>query len=385
MTTPTKHQYIDTEEALDSLCSQLRACPYIAIDTEFLRERTYRPELCLMQIKHEDTLACIDTMAIKNLGALVELLTDTSVLKVFHAASQDLEIFYLLCKKVPTPIYDTQIAAPLLGYNEQIGYGNLVKERLGVELSKSQTRADWTRRPLPDKQISYALDDVIYLERVYLDMDAELNKLGRSDWLRPAFAEWENPVKYDQPAGERWKKMRNIQRYKGEVLAIIQLLAQWRELKARELNRPRNWLIKDDVLLTLAQQRPDSETELSHIRSLDRKSRERFGKELLDIIAQARGATPQPLPPFTKKQKLDASNLARVQVLNAWVHQRAGELNIAAGLLGPQQMLEKMVTGDGRSALRGWRDPLIGEELAALLQGRASLACTDTGVVLNRE
>ena len=385
MTTPTKHQYIDTEEALDSLCSQLRACPYIAIDTEFLRERTYRPELCLVQIKHEDTLACIDTMAIKNLGALVELLTDTSVLKVFHAASQDLEIFYLLCKKVPTPIYDTQIAAPLLGYNEQIGYGNLVKERLGVELSKSQTRADWTRRPLPDKQISYALDDVIYLERVYLDMDAELNKLGRSDWLRPAFAEWENPVKYDQPAGERWKKMRNIQRYKGEVLAIIQLLAQWRELKARELNRPRNWLIKDDVLLTLAQQRPDSETELSHIRSLDRKSRERFGKELLDIIAQARGATPQPLPPFTKKQKLDASNLARVQVLNAWVHQRAGELNIAAGLLGPQQMLEKMVTGDGRSALRGWRDPLIGEELAALLQGRASLACTDTGVVLNRE
>ena len=366
-----------------TLCSTLRNCPYIAIDTEFLRERTYRPELCLVQIKHEETLACIDTIAIDNLSALIELLMDDSVLKVFHAASQDLEIFYLLCKEVPTPIYDTQIAAPLLGYNEQIGYGNLVKERLGVELAKTQTRADWTRRPLPEKQITYALDDVIYLEQIYLDMHAELSKLGRSDWLKPAFAEWENPAKYDQPAGERWKKMRNIQRYKGETLAIIQLLSKWREIKARELNRPRNWLVKDDILCTLAQQRPDSEAELSHIRSLDRKTRERFGEELLNIIAQGRNSKPQPLPPFTKKQKLDASNLARMQVLNAWVHQRAGELNIAAGLLGPQQMLEKMVTGDGRSALRGWRDPLLGEDLSALLQGRASLACTDSGVVLN--
>jgi ribonuclease D len=375
--TTSKHLYIDTEEALVTLCSTLRNCPYIAIDTEFLRERTYRPELCLVQIKHDDTIA------IDNLSALIELLMDDSVLKVFHAASQDLEIFYLLCKEVPTPIYDTQIAAPLLGYNEQIGYGNLVKERLGVELAKTQTRADWTRRPLPEKQITYALDDVIYLEQIYLDMHAELSKLGRSDWLKPAFAEWENPAKYDQPAGERWKKMRNIQRYKGETLAIIQLLSKWREIKARELNRPRNWLVKDDILCTLAQQRPDSEAELSHIRSLDRKTRERFGEELLNIIAQGRNSKPQPLPPFTKKQKLDASNLARMQVLNAWVHQRAGELNIAAGLLGPQQMLEKMVTGDGRSALRGWRDPLLGEDLAALLQGRASLACTDSGVVLN--
>ena len=382
MTSTHDPLYIDTTEALVELCAALRQRPYIAIDTEFLRERTYRPELCLVQVKHDELLACIDTIAIENLDALIALLMDENVVKVFHAASQDLEIFYLLCKAVPKPIFDTQIAAPLLGYNEQIGYGNLVMEHLGVELAKTHTRADWTRRPLPKNQISYALDDVIYLEQLYVDMSTQLDKLGRTQWLKPEFAEWENPEKYDQPAGERWKKIRNIQRYKGEALAIIQMLAAWREIKARELNLPRNWLLKDDLLITLAQQAPDSEKELGHIRSLDRKTRERFGQDILKIIAEGRGATPEPLPPFAKKQKLNPANLARMQLLNAWVHQRADELNIAPGLLVPPKMLEKMVTGDGRSALRGWRDPLLGAELAALLDGNAAIACGDKGLVL---
>lgn len=381
---PEEHLYIDTAEALSELCALLRKRPYIAIDTEFLRERTYRPELCLVQIKHEELLACIDTIAIKQLDSLVDLLLDESVVKVFHAASQDLEIFYLLCKKVPTPIFDTQIAAPLLGYSEQIGYGNLVKEHLNVELAKTHTRADWTRRPLPDNQISYALDDVVYLEKLYLDMHKQLDDMGRSSWLLPEFAEWEKPEKYDQPAGERWKKIRNIQRYKGDALASIQQLAKWREIKARELNLPRNWLIKDDVLLSLAQQQPDSDAELGHIRSLERKTREKFGAELLAVLAAARGTTPEPVPPFAKKQKLNAAKVAKVQLLNAWVHQRAHELNIAPGLLAPQKILESMVTGDGRSALRGWRDPLLGDDLSALLGGNASLAASDQGLVLTR-
>ncbi|MFT6302930.1 MAG: ribonuclease D, partial [Pseudomonadales bacterium] len=216
----TDHQYIDTPEALAVLCTALRTRPYVAIDTEFLRERTYRPELCLVQVKHEELLACIDTIVIEDLSALSELLLDESVVKVFHAASQDLEIFYLLTKKVPAPLFDTQIAAPLLGYNEQIGYGNLVNEHLGVELAKSHTRADWTRRPLPDKQIEYALDDVIYLEALYVDMHAQLTQQHRLAWLQPEFAEQAKVEKYDQPAGERWKKIRNIQRYKGPTLSV---------------------------------------------------------------------------------------------------------------------------------------------------------------------
>ena len=374
--------YIDTSEALVELCKELRQRPYIAIDTEFLRERTYRPELCLVQVKHEELLACIDTLAIDDLSALSELLLDTSVTKVFHAASQDLEIFYLLAKKVPTPLFDTQTAAPLLGYNEQIGYGNLVKEHLGVELAKTHTRADWTRRPLPRQQITYALDDVIYLEALYLDMHSQLKELGRLDWLQPEFDDAARVEKYDQPAGERWKKIRNIQRYKGPALSIIQALAKWREIKARETNQPRNWLLKDDVLLNIAQQQPDSATELTHIRSLERKTRERFGDEILAVIEAAKDQEPEPLPPFAKKQKLNGANLARVQLLNAWVFQRSQELGIAPTILAPQKLLEKMVTSDGRSALSGWRDPLLGDDLTALLEGRATISSTSKGLVL---
>ena len=384
MTNDIDFQYIDTVEALEAFCASLQKKPYIAIDTEFLRERTYRPELCLVQIKHASMLACIDTMAIKDLSSLTDLLLNTSVTKVFHAASQDQEIFYQLSRKVPTPLFDTQIAAPLLGYNEQIGYGNLVKEHLGVELAKSHTRADWTRRPLPEAQISYALDDVIYLEQLYLDFHAKLESLGRLDWLRPEFAEWEKPERYEQPAGERWKKIRNIQRYKGPALSVIQKLAEWRELKARELNLPRNWLMKDDVLLSLAQQLPDSDAELGHIRSLDRKTRERHGKDLLAIIDGARAQEPEPLPPFTKKKKLDAASLARVQLLNAWVHQRASELDIAAGLLAPLKELEQLTISDGQHQLAGWRESLLGEDLRALLAGEMYLAATKKGLTKNK-
>ncbi len=376
------YQYIDSAESLNALCKTLRSRPYVAMDTEFLRERTYRPELCLIQIKHTDVLACIDTIAIDDLSSLIDLLLDPTVVKVFHAASQDLEIFYQLAKKVPTPLFDTQVAAPLLGYNEQIGYGNLVNEYLGVELAKTHTRADWTRRPLPDKQIDYALDDVIYLEQLYVDMHRQLNELGRLSWLEPEFAEAAKPEKYEQPAAERWKKIRNISRYKGPALSIIQQLAKWREIKAREINQPRNWLIKDDVLLNIAQQQPDSAAELGHIRSLERKTRDRFGAEILDIVQQAKNRQPEPLPPFSKKQKLTAANLARVQLLNAWAHQRAHELGIAPGLLAPQKVLEKFVTGSGRDALSGWRDSLLGEELSALNDGRASLSSNQQSLVL---
>jgi len=198
--TQPPYLYVDTAEKLNDLCQRLSAKSYIAVDTEFLRERTYRPELCLVQVKVDDILACIDTQAIKDLQPFVTLLLNPDITKVLHAASQDLEIFYLLSKgTVPSPIFDTQLAAPLLGYNEQIGYANLVREMLNVDLSKAHTRADWTRRPLPKKQIEYALDDVIYLERLYLRIRTELVERNRLDWLAPEFAEWEKAEKYEQP------------------------------------------------------------------------------------------------------------------------------------------------------------------------------------------
>lgn len=377
------HLYVDTEEKLADLCTALSSKRYIAIDTEFLRERTYRPQLCLVQVKVDDILACVDAQAIKDLSPLMELLQNVNITKVLHAASQDLEIFHMLSKgQVPAPIFDTQLAAPLLGFNEQIGYGNLVKEMLGIELSKAHTRADWTRRPLPDKQIDYALDDVIYLEQLYNKIHAELDKRDRLDWLKPEFEQWENPEKYDQPAKQRWLKVRNIQRYKGPALACIQALAEWREIKARELNRPRNWLIKDDVLISIAQLQPDSADELSHVRGLDKKSRDRFGTELVELIKKAKTQTPEPAPAFVKKKKLNATNLGRVALLNAWAHQRAAELDIAPSILVPPKLLEKCVTADCNEALSGWRAPLLLEDFTRILDGTASVQVADTGLTL---
>ena len=373
------HEYIDTPEALASFCDALKRAPYLVLDTEFLRERTYRPELCLVQVKHGEHLACIDTIALDDLAPFVALLDDPAITKVLHAASQDLEIFWLMNRRVPSPIFDTQLAAPLLGHGEQIGYGNLVRERLDVDLAKSHTRADWTRRPLPDEQIAYALDDVIWLEQLYLDMRAELERLGRLDWLAPEFAAAEDPAKYDQPAAERWKKIRNVQRYKGPTLAVLQALAEWRELTARQRNLPRNWLMKDDVLVALAQQRPDSDAELGHVRGLDRKTRERHGEALIGLIAEAATRTPAPLPKAARRKKLDAALLARVQLLDAWVHQRGADLGIAPGLLAPPKLLERVVTGEGRAALGGWREPLLGKDIEALLEGRGALARGERG------
>ena len=382
MTETPAYEYIANDDALATLCQRLAQAPYIVLDTEFLRERTYRPELCLVQIKYEDTLAIVDAQAVNTLDPLVALLLDTGITKVLHAASQDLEIFWLMARQVPSPIFDTQLAAPLLGHAEQIGYANLCKAELDLELDKSQTRADWTRRPLPDKQIQYALDDVIHLETLYLKMRDELGRLGRLDWLEPEFRAMEAIDKYDQPASERWKKVRQINRYKGPALACIQALAEWRELKAREINQPRNWLMKDDVLTSLAQQQPTDHNELGHIRGLDKRTRDRFGKEIVAVINEARSRTPEPLPAFKKKLKATPAVLARVQLLDAWVHHRAAELDIAPGLLAPPSILEKLVTTDNPDAVSGWRDALIGEELRKLIAGELSVRATDHGLAL---
>jgi len=379
-----EHLTIDTDEGLAALCGELATVPYLVLDTEFLRERTYRPQLCLVQIKHEHVLAIVDTLAIDDLSPLVALLLDEAIEKVLHAGSQDLEIFWMMARRVPAPVFDTQLAAPLLGYGEQIGYGNLVSQALGIELDKSQTRADWTRRPLPDRQIAYALDDVIHLEALYLKLRAELADAGRLEWVAPEFRAIEAIERYDQPAGERWKKVRNIARYKGAALSIVQALAEWRELRARETDQPRNWLMKDEIITTLAQQQPASRADLDHIRGLDRRTREAYAEELLALIDQAKGREPEPVPAFRKKAKSTPATLARVKLLDAWVHQRAAELDIAPGLLAPPGLLERFVAGDGRAALPGWRDALIGAALEDIAAGAGALRAGPAGLTLEQ-
>ena len=347
-----------------------------------------------MQVKHGETLALIDVIALAGhegrigrpmrdaLAPFVALVSRTDTVKVFHSGSQDLEILWLLAGSVPGPVFDTQLAAPLLGHAEQIGYANLVREELGVELDKSQTRADWTRRPLPERQVVYALDDVVHLETLYLAMTDKLAAAGRLEWLAPEFADLERSDRYDAPAAERWRRVRQVTRYKGPALAVIQALAEWRELTARETDVPRNWLMKDETITTIAQQRPTSAAELAHVRGLDRRTREAHGDALAALVAEAATREPVPHAPFRKKPKATPATLARARLLDAWVHHRAAELDIAPGTLAPPERLERVALGDGREALAGWRDGLVGEALEGIRTGRLAVVATDGGLEL---
>lgn len=367
-------QFIDSARALVQLCDDLASASWLAIDTEFLRERTYRPELALIQIAAGDTIACIDPLALDSLEPLLELLYRPDVTKVLHAAGQDLEIFYWLCGKVPENLFDTQIAAPLLGYQEQLGYGNLVREVLGVELTKSHARADWMRRPLPSKQLQYAADDVIYLARMYPIMRERLNELGRSDWLAAEWIDLADPQRYEKPADQMWKRLKQINNLKGARLSIAQQLAAWREITARQSNLPRNWLLKDALILDLARQMPDELAELKHIRGLSDGTIRHHGKAIIAVISRAKTEPPQPNKTTPRKGALNIEQEAACDVLEAVAKLHADQLAINATVLTPRKALEALIRGNQESPLmQGWRRELIGMPLQQVLAGEVDI------------
>lgn len=374
---PSSYEHVQDQPALEALCAALAEKSWICVDTEFLREKTYRPVLCLVQIKSGDITAVIDALALDNLTPLVELLDNNAITKVFHAAGQDLEIFYELMKKVPAPVFDTQIAAPLLGYAEQIGYGNLVMERLGTQLSKSHTRADWTRRPLPDSQLQYALDDVIYLESLYLSMRDELEQKNRLAWLEPEFDALLDDSNYLKPASSMWKKVKNAQRLKGESLAVLQSLAAWRELTARERNLPRSWIIKDDVLTDIARQLPATTEDLGYIRGIGKSVLSKHGDRIVERIAAARNTPPEPWPAFTKKQPKEPEHEAVVLLLEAIIRQQSITLDINAGLLAPKKLLEACVSAGSAEPLKGWRSKLLSDTINPILSGHMNVSVSN--------
>ncbi len=374
----TELEYIDDPAALAGLATRIATCQWMAIDTEFLRERTYRPELCLLQIAADDTLACVDPLAMDNIDAVLDVIYDPKITKVLHAASQDLEIFYWLRGAVPENLFDTQIAAPLLGFQEQIGYGNLVREILGKDLSKSHSRADWKRRPLPAKQLEYAADDVIYLSQMYPIMRDKLESLDRLSWLDQEWLDLTRPEIYEKPAEEMWRKLRQIEKLKGPRLAVAQQLAQWRELTARDKNMPRNWLLKDDVLLDISRQLPHNATDLSHIRGLSDSTRRQHGDSMIKLIASAREISPEQLVIPPKKTRLTVAQEAGLDVLSAVVKLHADSLNINPSILAPRKSLEDLIKGNRDTAvLQGWRTEMIGKPICSILDGQGQLCFID--------
>ena len=370
--------YIDTPEALNSLCEQLRNHDWLTLDTEFLREKTYRPRLCLLQVANPDVVACIDPLALPSLDPLLELFYDPTITKVLHAAHQDLEIFFEMRDAVPQPIFDTQIAATLLGQGEQIGYGALVKEVLGLELEKGHARADWCQRPLDDAQLKYAADDVRYLRDVYLNQLSRLRELKREEWLAEDFADMVDPARYSNPPELAWQRLKGANRLRGVQLAVLQQLAAWREVQAQQGNRPRRWILKDEILLDLARHMPQNTASMQRIRGLEEGMIKRHGTALLDTLSAGKEVPKEQWPTAKKGTRLPAEQESLVDVMMALLRERCREQAISPGAVAGRRELEKLIMGEREiPLLHGWRAAIAGESLLSLLQGELSLTVSN--------
>jgi len=276
--------YIDSAAALNNLCRQLQGCSWLAVDTEFERVNTYYPELCLLQLANRDITAVIDPLASISLEPLYALLYDPAITKVLHSARQDFELLFHLKGELPLPLFDTQIAAGLLGYDSQTGYASLVSELTGVELTKTQTRTNWKQRPLSRSQLLYAADDVIYLGQIYEILVARLQESGKVDLMEQACTALNNPELYEPDPDQMWQKIKEARRLNGQPLDVLKRLAAWRELTARKENQPRKWILPDIALLEMAREMPVDMDALSRINGINDRALQQYGMELLGII-----------------------------------------------------------------------------------------------------
>lgn len=367
--------YIDTPSELVIFCRQLEGYEWLAIDTEFLRESTYFPKFCLLQIATTDRVACIDPLAIEDLNPIFDILYNPRITKVFHSGRQDLEIFYNIRGCLPGPVFDTQMAAPLLGFTEQIGYAALISEVLDINLVKAHTRTDWSQRPLSPAQINYASDDAVYLGQVYLRMREQLSALGRLDWLIEDFSALLDPTLYRNPPDKAWKRIRGAQNLNGESLSILQSLAGWREQSAHHGNIPRNWVIKDDVLLGIARLKPSRVDELKTLRGLHERTVKRHGEQICQIIEKALKNPPIDIETKSKIPRKSPGQEVLLHFLTGIVHQIALEYSLGASTLAPKKELEQLISGNPVNKLvNGWRKSIVGDALIAILNGEKNIS-----------
>jgi ribonuclease D len=356
---------ITDREGLERLAQRLMHAPAIALDTEFLRERTYRAELCLLQIADAEGALCVDPLAVGDLSPLRAVLTGAAVMKVMHACRQDIEVL-LPAAGFATPVFDTQVAAALTGMPAQIGYAELVRRVTGRELSKAHTRTDWSRRPLSAEQIDYALDDVRYLLPVREHLIQELTRLGRMSWLAQELAALQNPADYAVDPQQAWLRIRSFRGLDGDRARLAQSLAAWRERRADERNRPRGWILDDAVLRDIVIRVPRTLEELGALADMPPGFIKHSGAEILALIADA--GMPAVLPRVNSRGAPDPQQTALVKKLST-VHQAvATELNLPAEILATRRDLEQLADGlrDG-PVLSGWRREVIGERLLAAL------------------
>lgn len=368
---------IKEQQELEALCGRLAQNPYLTVDTEFLRDKTYYSRLCLIQLAGPGVEAlAIDPIAHDlDLSPLWALMTTPEVVKVFHAARQDMEIFYQIMGALPAPIFDTQVAAMVCGHGDSIAYTALVKSITGRELSKGAQYTDWSRRPLNDKQLSYALDDVTHLRTVYEALERQLRAAGREDWVREEMAILTNPETYAMRPEDAWKRIK-IRSDKEEVLAALQALAAWREEDARTRNVPRGRIIKDETLADIALYLPRDVEGLSRIRSLPPDlARGKVGGIILNVLDAARAQPKGNLPKRERREPLTKSQQAALEMLKLLLKINCTEADVATRLVASAEDLEALAADHGAAipALHGWRRQVFGEDAIALLNGQLFL------------
>lgn len=359
------HHIADTADAVTDLAASLAESASIGLDTEFLRERTYRAELCLLQLSAGNDAVCVDPLAVTDLGALAGPLTADGAVKVMHASRQDLEVL-LPAVGLVRPVFDTQIAAALAGFAAQVGYAELVRRLLGVELPKTHTRTDWSRRPLSPEQIEYALDDVRHLVPLRLTLEEQLDKLGRLSWLAEELAGLADSRALATDPQEAWRRLKGLRGLDSARERLAQGLAAWRERRAMERNRPRGWILDDAALRELIVRVPRSIAALQASAEVPEGVVRHCGEELLAIIAAA--DVPNPAPALDMRQRPDPARNALVKKLGAVVQATATELSISPEVLATRRDLERLAEG-GRNipALQGWRLPVIGARLLSAI------------------
>jgi ribonuclease D len=367
---------ITTTSELAATCSRMAAHPFVTVDTEFLRETTYYPLLCVAQMASSEEAVVIDTLAPGiDLSPFYALMADEKVMKVFHAARQDIEIVWHAAKLIPHPIFDTQVAAMVLGYGDSISYDQLVQRITGDALDKSHRFTDWTRRPLSSAQLSYAISDVTHLRDVYLALVDDLQRRGRADWVEDEMGVLTSPDTYRMEPENAWQRLKTRVR-KPKELAVLIEVAAWREREAQSRDVPRSRVLKDEVIADIAVQAPITTEKLKHLRSLPKGfERSRWGEAIVAAVERglARDMKALPLQPRTQPATNGAAVVELLKVLLRMISERH---HVAAKVIATVDDLERIAADDNAKvpALAGWRRELFGDKALALKHGKLALA-----------
>lgn len=375
---------VTTSQDLTQACQRLSDSDFVAVDTEFMREQTFWPQLCLVQIASPEEALILDPMAPGlDLSPFWALMANERVAKVFHAARQDIEIVFAKTGLVPHPVFDTQIAAMVCGFGESISYVNLVKKVTGVDLDKSSRFTDWSRRPLSDRQLTYALADVTHLRDVYRHLKTEIDAAGRADWLNEEMGVLTDRKTYEQHPEEAWQRLK-LRVKNRKALAVLMELAAWRERLAQSQDVPRSRILRDEALYDIANQAPTSAEQLSELRTLSEGfSRSARAREIVEAVKRGLQRDTKALPPIDRGQQLSAEATAFIDLLRVLLKASAARHRVAPRLIADAEDLERIAleAEPDVAALKGWRRKLFGEDALRLKRGEIALTLNGSEVV----